>query len=174
MATLDVPASLPRARKSLSALNDPNNTHIVVQPSLIRSESDDVTARGLAGKAMNKSKDALKRRAMSIGGNAIIAGVTDPALKSLSPRSFRRAAVSFFSIEIETRRFIMLNVFETIEMSIARCRNPASPSSRPPRLILPVDHPTRPLTLNDGISLDLMLPCRPRLQNVLLDRRRRP
>lgn len=94
MAALEVPASLPRARKSLSALNDPNNMHLS-QPSLHRSESDDVTARGLFnGKAINKNKDALKRRAMSIGGNAIAAGVTDPALKSLSPRSFRRVAVS--------------------------------------------------------------------------------
>jgi hypothetical protein len=93
MAALEVPAALPRARKSLSALNDPSNMHLV-QPSLVRSESDDVTARGLATKPINKSKDAIKRRAMSIGGNAIAAGVTDPALKALSPRSFRRVAVS--------------------------------------------------------------------------------
>jgi len=102
MANLEVPASLPRARKSLSALNDPANAHLFPSqphPSLTRSESDDVAARSSSTNGL-KGKDALKRRAMSIGGNAIAAGVTDPVLKSLSPRSFRRVAVSFVMEEL--------------------------------------------------------------------------
>lgn len=77
---------LNRTRQSLSALNDPNNSHLL--PHLPRSFSDDVAAGKAAGMT---GKDALKRRAASIGGQAVTG---DPSLKALSPRSFRRAQVS--------------------------------------------------------------------------------
>jgi hypothetical protein len=97
MATLDIPppipTSLPKSRKSLSALPPSSSLLQPPHPTLHRSESDDVNA----ARNINVIKQKMGRRAMSIGGNAMVAGiVTDPTVKGLSPRSFRRVAVSFY------------------------------------------------------------------------------